>query len=193
MAEACCTPLLCPWPALLSIYWLWTAIWKEFSWHTSYTLSDCHQHRYVTFVPLLPGQSGISMALTIHSHTGKPSSPNSSLTWITGPCYPILLALQIQPKTSCFMWHEVSSDCPEPHDSSSLMLWHCHHSEHLFWLFLDSPRFACCLGLPSGYCHPFLFKESQCEQYATSLSIACGLYLASSQSSILYDWSCLMS
>lgn len=100
MAMTCCTPLLCPRPALLSIYWLWAAIWNEFSWHTSYTSSGCRQHRYVIFVLLLPGQSGILMALTIYSHTGKPRSPNSSLIWITGPCYSILLSLQIQPKTS---------------------------------------------------------------------------------------------
>lgn len=76
------------------------AIWNEFSRHTSYTSSDCRQHRYVIFVLLPPGQSGILMALTIYSHTGKPRSPNSSLIWITGPCYLILPALQIQPKTS---------------------------------------------------------------------------------------------
>lgn len=169
------------------------AIWNEFSWHTSYKSSDCRQHRYVIFVLLPLGQSGILMALTIYSHTGKPRSPNSSLIWITGP---LLFDSTCPSDTAQDLPASCNMKFPQivrNHTDSSLMLSPCHQSDHLFRLFLDSPRFACCLGISSGYCHPFLFKESQSEQYSTSLFIACALYLASSYSSILNDSSCLMS
>lgn len=104
------------------------------------------------------------------------------VVWLESPGLVILFYLPFRysprPPASCDM--KFPQIARNHTDSSSLMLWPCYQSDHLFWLFLDSPRFACCLGLPSGYCHPLLFKESQGEQYGTSLSIACGLYLASS-------------
>lgn len=111
----------------------------------------------------------VLLPLSIYNHNGKPRSSVSLAT--LNFAIPIWLVLQIQPKSSPL---HITGKFPQialDHtDLSSLMLWPCHQSDHFFFfflLFLDRPRFVCCLGLPSGHCHTSLSKGSQGEQYIT--------------------------